>query len=207
MSPTIFVYSPDQIRGRIVFKILRLNRIKTLLFSNRLEAVEAVNEHPPSILIVDAKSALSSELSFLNALSLKLQNTSLLVLSDTSDVPTLKNLGLENPEYVSDPFDPEHILSVVKYLLASRGEKFTFWKFLQEVRKMLNYAARLFLKGLLIATILFIGLTGGYVYWCISTLPDIALLEEYSPYESSRLYSNDNMLLTEFYVERRTFVP
>jgi len=207
MSPTIIVYSPDQIRGRIVFKILRLNGIKTLLFSNRLEAEEAVNEHPPSILIIDAKTTLSSELSFLKALSLKLQNTSLLVLSDTPDVPALKNLGLENPEYVSDPFDPEHIVSVVKYLLASRGEKFTFWKFLQELRKVLNYAARLFLKGLLIATILFIGLTGGYVYWCISTLPNIVLLEEYSPYESSRLYSNDNMLLTEFYVERRTFVP
>ncbi|MCP4668322.1 MAG: penicillin-binding protein, partial [Deltaproteobacteria bacterium] len=84
---------------------------------------------------------------------------------------------------------------------------FSFVNFFHEAVKALPYAARLSFKGLLIATILFIGLAGGYVYWCIITLPKIELLEEYSPYESSKLYSHDNMLLTEFYVERRTFIP
>ncbi|MCP4667000.1 MAG: hypothetical protein GY849_11610, partial [Deltaproteobacteria bacterium] len=207
MSPTIIVYSPDQVRGRIIFKILQLHGIETLLFSNRLKAGEAIRKHRPFIAVVDAKRTLSSEFSFLKELSHKSKKTSLLILSEPSDVSELKNLRLKNARYIPDPFNPEHILSLIQQVLGSRDGRFSFVNFFHEAVKALPYAARLSLKGLLIATILFIGLAGGYVYWCIITLPKIELLEEYSPYESSRLYSHDNMLLTEFYVERRTFIP
>ncbi len=54
--------------------------------------------------------------------------------------------------------------------------------------------------------ILFAGVIGGYIYWCLATLPKIERLEVYRPYEASKLYSYDNELLTEFYLERRNFV-
>ncbi|HYA26547.1 MAG TPA: PBP1A family penicillin-binding protein [Thermodesulfovibrionales bacterium] len=51
------------------------------------------------------------------------------------------------------------------------------------------------------------GAIAGFVYWSISDLPAIKSLEEYSPEESSLVYSSDGKLLAEFYIERRTFVP
>ncbi len=46
----------------------------------------------------------------------------------------------------------------------------------------------------------------GYLFWCAVTLPDISSLEDYAPFKASRLYSYDNHLLTEFYIERRNFI-
>ncbi|MBF0608362.1 MAG: PBP1A family penicillin-binding protein [Candidatus Magnetobacterium sp. LHC-1] len=51
------------------------------------------------------------------------------------------------------------------------------------------------------------GSLGGFVFWTLSDLPRIKQLEEYSPLESSLVYSSDNELLAELFVERRTFVP
>jgi penicillin-binding protein 1A len=60
--------------------------------------------------------------------------------------------------------------------------------------------------GLIIFSAL-IGIMGGFLYWVISDLPNIKLLEEYTPLESSRIYSSDGKIIAELYLERRTFVP
>lgn len=51
-----------------------------------------------------------------------------------------------------------------------------------------------------------LGAGGGYVFYTLSDLPKIKLLEEYSPLETSLIYSADNELLAELYIEKRTFV-
>ena len=52
-----------------------------------------------------------------------------------------------------------------------------------------------------------IGGAGGYVYSLFSDLPDISKLEGFNPIESSIVYSSDGQVLSEFYVERRTYLP
>ncbi len=52
-----------------------------------------------------------------------------------------------------------------------------------------------------------LGVFGAYVYWLFSDLPDIKSLEGYRPFESSIVYSSDGQVLTEFFYERRKFVP
>lgn len=54
---------------------------------------------------------------------------------------------------------------------------------------------------------LILGFLGGFLYWTLYDLPNIKLLEEYTPFESSKVYSNDGKLLAEFYLERRTYIP
>ncbi|MFC1591619.1 penicillin-binding protein 1A [Thermodesulfobacteriota bacterium] len=66
--------------------------------------------------------------------------------------------------------------------------------------------SRLFLRSLPVLTTLIIGIIGGYIYWCIATLPSIKLLESYEPFKASKLYSHDNELLTQFYIERRSII-
>jgi penicillin-binding protein 1A len=52
-----------------------------------------------------------------------------------------------------------------------------------------------------------VGGAGGYVYSLFSGLPDIGKLEGFNPIESSIVYSADGKPLSEFYIERRTFIP
>lgn len=51
------------------------------------------------------------------------------------------------------------------------------------------------------------GALGSFTYWFFSDLPKIKRLEEYTPIESSRVYSSDGKVIAELYIERRTFVP
>jgi penicillin-binding protein 1A len=51
------------------------------------------------------------------------------------------------------------------------------------------------------------GIAGGFLFWTLSDLPRVNAIEEYTPMESSKVYSSDKQLLAEFYYERRTFVP
>ncbi|MEW6215145.1 MAG: PBP1A family penicillin-binding protein [Nitrospirota bacterium] len=52
-----------------------------------------------------------------------------------------------------------------------------------------------------------VGILGGFIYWTIYELPKIKTLEEYTPIESSRVYSSDGKVIAELYLERRTFIP
>ncbi|MCK4792154.1 MAG: transglycosylase domain-containing protein, partial [Desulfobacteraceae bacterium] len=204
MAPSVIVYSPDDIRGRIVLKILKVSGIKTLLFSSHFEVKEAIARYSPAVIILDIKKSFSSELNFLQTLSYNLSEATIIALSGTSDVHVLENLGLTNLLCVPDPLDPELILSMVKDILAGGFSIRTCLRILQQA---LFKGFRFFIRSLKIIILLVIGLLGGYIYWCVSTLPAIGNLDEYSPYESSKIFSYDNVLLTEFYVERRTFIP
>ncbi len=73
-------------------------------------------------------------------------------------------------------------------------------KFLSGIHPGFRFAINFFL----IPFILLVGIAGGYTYWTIITMPDIDLMNSFSPYKSSKLYSYDNILLTELYVQRRT---
>jgi penicillin-binding protein 1A len=53
----------------------------------------------------------------------------------------------------------------------------------------------------------FVGIMGGFLYWTISDLPNVRLLEEYAPLVSSKVFSTDGKVLAELYLERRTYVP
>jgi penicillin-binding protein 1A len=204
MSSSVVVYSPDDIRGRIVSKILRVNGIKSLLFSSHFEVKEAIVRNSPALIILDLKKNVSSELNFLETLSYELSEATIIALADTSSVHVLENLGLTNLLCVSDPLDPELVLSMVKDTLA--GE-FSIRAYIHILQKALSKFLRLVIRSIKIIILLIIGLLGGYMYWCVSTLPATENLDEYSPYESSKIFSYDNVLLTEFYVERRTFIP
>jgi penicillin-binding protein 1A len=51
------------------------------------------------------------------------------------------------------------------------------------------------------------GIGMAYFYWLVSDLPAVSALEEYRPAESSKIYSEEGVLLGEFYTEKRTYVP
>ena len=55
--------------------------------------------------------------------------------------------------------------------------------------------------------IFFIGAAGVFLFLSLLDLPDISSLKSYKPLESSVVYSSDGMVLAEYFVERRIFIP
>src|SRR4030065_2894044 len=64
---------------------------------------------------------------------------------------------------------------------------------------------RIFLYLIIFSALL--GILGSFSYWVFSDLPKVKHLEEYTPIESSRVYSSDGKIIAELYIERRTFIP
>ncbi len=52
-----------------------------------------------------------------------------------------------------------------------------------------------------------IGSLTGFLFWSLSDLPRVESLEEYTPFEASRVYDTNGELIAEYYLERRTFIP
>ncbi|MFZ2197636.1 MAG: PBP1A family penicillin-binding protein [Thermodesulfovibrionales bacterium] len=77
----------------------------------------------------------------------------------------------------------------------------------QEIRRTEEQAGTRRLLYVFIAACAICGIIGGFVYWTVSDLPRVNAIEEYVPAESTKIYSDDGMVLAEFYLERRTFVP
>ncbi len=71
----------------------------------------------------------------------------------------------------------------------------------------IDFVKRHLLVLSLLAATLVTGVAGGYIFWVLSDLPRIESLEEYTPAESSKVYSADKTLIAEYYLERRTFIP
>ncbi len=75
------------------------------------------------------------------------------------------------------------------------------WYNLSEVKK--SYILLSFFAFLSIT----FGVLAGLGLFHLSDIPKIQSLEEYHPYETSRVYSKDGELISEFYIERRTVIP
>lgn len=72
---------------------------------------------------------------------------------------------------------------------------------------IMNYFERYRLITVIVSAGLLVGTLAGYSFWSLSDLPSIESLEEYTPAESSKVYSEDDTLIAEYYLERRTFIP
>ena len=207
MFHPVIVYSPVEIRARIISETLKTKGIKAPFFTTHFELDDALTgRRAPHVVIVDVKKNLQGELKFLTKLSQSLPETTFIIQSDPSDKATLENFPIDNKIVDFDPIAPEHILAEVETILISR-RRFSIKRYLRILKGIYQGVSRFFFKALLIVITLIAGLCGGYIYWCVATLPNISILKDYSPYEASKLYTQDNKLLTEFYVERRTFVP
>ncbi|MBW2559919.1 MAG: PBP1A family penicillin-binding protein [Deltaproteobacteria bacterium] len=206
MHPVVFIYSPNEIRGKIISETLKVRGIGTHLLTSHFEVEEAIRAYSPPIIILDIKKDLSTETDFLHVISQWKPEAQIIILADRPDPSVLETPDIGNTRCIPGPLAPEVILSEVKSILFPE-KKISIAKFCHTLLSTgLFQLKRFFFWSLPLTLTLIVGLIGGYVYWCIATLPRIETLHSYSPYESSKIYSYDNVLLSEFYIERRNII-
>jgi len=208
MAVAIVVYSADRVRANIIGRSLGQRRREAAVFESFYPAREAVLKNPPDFLIYESLRGSPTEWKFFRSFAATHPQTEILYLVGTARKAELTAAGLSAKACLAEELDPERIMVLAeeriraieiaqapplrKSLLISRGK----------IRKTVRKAVR----RIPLAVALVLGAGVGYVLWSMSGLPRVELLGEYAPLEASKVYSQDNVLLTEYYLERRTFL-
>ena len=128
MPLSVIIYSPDNIRGKIILKTIHLEKIEAVLCSSYSSVEDEVKKRVPDVIIFDTKNNFWGELDFLKKLPEKLPQTTRIILAEPQDISFLKNTDLRNDLFTPEPFHPEFILSLVKAILEFKLKKKVFSK-------------------------------------------------------------------------------
>lgn len=222
MESSILVYSPDEVRCQIISRTLSGKGFDPLSCTTHFEAEQAAKASARTAAVLDFAKDLSFELNFRDQLAKELPETAFVVLTNPQDVPILERKPLPNETHLPVPLDPELVHNFLKDAVSAMAASDDFETnppvpFRRHVEQCLSVfwgtlkehavrTGRKVLKGLLILSLVCVGIALGALLWCYSDLPDVNILKIYSPYKASQVFSRDNVLLSEFYVERRHYL-
>jgi DNA-binding NtrC family response regulator len=120
MVPAVFIYSPNEMRGRIISETLRVKGIEARLAASHFEVETLIAEYPPKVIILDIKKNSAAETDFLVALSQKNTGAELIVLGNKPDPAALGPSALTNTRWIPGPLAPESIVSEVHAILVPK---------------------------------------------------------------------------------------
>jgi len=198
----VIIHSPDEIRARIIAETLKARGISVCVHPTLADVDAAIEQGASRVVILDTCRHLAACMPFLTRFSQKKRRLCVILQSEEAGCGALQDLKFRRLICLPDPIDPEKIAD-----LAQRARPSLILILTAFLKNGLLQTIRLFFKCLMVLFILAIGLVGGYVVTCITSLPPTEALESYTPYQSTKIYSTDNVLLTEFYIQRRTYTP
>ncbi|MBF0466022.1 MAG: PBP1A family penicillin-binding protein [Nitrospirae bacterium] len=216
MAVAVVVFSIDKTRGNLLLKILESGALKAKLIKTVFDLERTVSKHAPSIIIFDSKYHFSKNYTIVGSLRSKLPKSAIIVLCEPYTEHIFTDMGIRADMCMADPLDPELILAKVREVYFIKNKLYlrftTFLSILYNLfsgdtkNPYLSFVKKVLLIFALVAS-LTIGGAGGFILWSISDLPKVKLLEEYTPLESSRIFSTNGEFLAEVFIERRRFVP
>jgi len=119
----IIVFSVDELRGRITKKILERNGFQVLLLNEILGMREKIAEHSPDVVIFDTYHCFAEEVRHLRNLCGALDNTVVMLLGDPAITEGFRGPNIRRDLRLSDPLDPDLIISKVKAASSSKKEE------------------------------------------------------------------------------------
>lgn len=123
MPYPVLIFSIDNLRGGITKKILKRNGFEALLFSKILGIRDTIAKHTPSVVIFDTYSCFSEEIKQIRNLCRTLEETAAIVLGDPSIMEGFDRPSISKARFLSDPLDPELIVSKVKEIFTSKAKE------------------------------------------------------------------------------------
>lgn len=125
MSSRVLVFSADELRGKILEKVLDRKGFECLIFNRILETVDEIAQHSPDVVIVDTERCIPEEINHLRNICPKLKHETLIVLGKGTVIDRFKRPRIRNGLCLSDPIDPELIAAKIEEIVAWKKKK---WK-------------------------------------------------------------------------------
>ncbi len=224
MESSVLVYSPDEVRCQIISRTLADKGLEPHSCTTHLEAQQAARRSARRAAVLDFVKDLPVELNFRNQLASELPQTAFVVLTKPNDTPILEKSPLPNETHLPVPLDPELVHACIEDAVSgmaaakqAKEEAKPDVDITHAIRQGLTAAGRTvkrqtfiairrLCKMLLVMSLVSLGTVIGALLWCFSELPDVGILKIYSPYKASQVFSHDNQLLSEFFLERRHYL-
>ena len=125
MSSRVLVFSADELRGKIIRKVLDRNGFECLIFNRILETVDDIVQHSPEVAIVDTERCFSEEINHLRNICQTLKREAVIVLGKETVIDRFKGPRMRKVLCLSDPLDPELIALKIKEIVSRKKKK---WK-------------------------------------------------------------------------------
>ncbi len=123
MPYPVIIFSLDNLRGGLTKKILRRNGVEALLLSKILGIRDTIVRHAPGVVIFDTFGCFPEEIKQIKSLCQGLEHISAIVLGDLSIMEGFDGPSISKERCLSDPLDPELIVSTVKDALISKAKE------------------------------------------------------------------------------------
>lgn len=131
MSSRVLVFSADELRGKIIRKVLDRNGFECLIFNRILETGDDIVQHSPKVAIVDTERCFSGEINHLRNICQTLKHVAVIVLGKETVIDGFKGPRMRKVLCLSDPLDPERITSEIKEIVYRKTQK---WKLTESDR-------------------------------------------------------------------------
>jgi DNA-binding NtrC family response regulator len=125
VSSRVLVFSADELRGKILKKVLDRKSFECLIFNRILETVEEIAPYSPEVVIVDTERCISEEINHLRNICQKLKHETVIVLGKETIIERFKRTRIRNGLCLCDPMDPELIAAKIEEIVAWKKKK---WK-------------------------------------------------------------------------------
>lgn len=110
----VIVFSVDEIRGGITKKILERNGFQVLLLDKILGLRDRIVGHAAGVVVFDTCRCIAEEVRHLKNLCGILENRTVILLGDPTIIDGFQGPGVSAGLRLSDPLDPDLIVSKVK---------------------------------------------------------------------------------------------
>ena len=128
MSSKVLVFSADELRGKILEKVLDRNGFECLVFKRILETGDEIVLHSPAVVIVDTERCFSEEINHLKNICKTLKRETVIVLGKESVINSFKELRIRKALCLYDPIDPELIAVKIEEIISWKKNKWNLTK-------------------------------------------------------------------------------
>ncbi len=128
MSSRVLVFSADELRGKIIEKVLDRNGFECLIFKRILETGDEIVQHSPEVVIVDTERCFPEEISHLKNICQTLKRETVIVLGKETVIDRFKELRIRKGLCLYDPIDPELIAVKIEEIISWKKNKWNLTK-------------------------------------------------------------------------------
>jgi len=123
VSDRVLVFSADELRGKIIKKVLNRNGFECHLFNQILEAGGAIAQHYPPVVVFDTESCFPEEINRLRNICRTLERAVAIVLGEAVVIEKFQGRSFRKTLCLPDPIDPELIVVKVNEIMAQKKER------------------------------------------------------------------------------------